>query len=74
MKPAATVSMILYAFGMPLVFLIILFRHRASIVRDQTLRMRGQGGTASNPDFSIRTRYQELYRYVQRLESILVYA
>jgi hypothetical protein len=63
LKPAAVLSLLGYAVGLPLGFLVVLVRHRESIIADQALKAVGQGGTeATNPYYSIRTRYQELYR------------
>lgn len=59
----ATLSLVVYTFGIPLAFLVILVRHRDAIKRDQALRVANQGASeASNPYFHIRQRYQELYR------------
>jgi hypothetical protein len=63
LKPAAALSLLGYAVGLPVAFLVILLRHRQSIVADQALRVAGQGGTeATNPYFHIRMQFQELYR------------
>jgi hypothetical protein len=65
LKPAAALSLVVYAFGLPLSFLVVLTKHHATIHADQALRVAGQGGTeATNPYFHIRTRFQELYRCV----------
>ncbi len=54
-------SLGLYAVGIPALFLIILGTHGASIRRDQSLKVQGKGATeATNPDFSVRRRYQKL--------------
>ena len=64
MQPAAALSLLIYAAGLPLGFLFILVKHRVSIRADQALRAVGQGtAEATNPYFHIRTRYQELYRF-----------
>jgi hypothetical protein len=63
LKPAAALSLVGYAVGLPLAFLVLLVKHRASIIADQALRVAGQGGTeATNPYFHIRMQFQELYR------------
>ena len=63
LKPAAALSIVVYTIGLPVTFLGILLRHRHAIFADQTLRMANEGATpASNPNFHIRRRYQELYR------------
>ena len=63
LKPAAALSLVGYAVGLPLTFLVLLVKHRASIVADQALRVAGQGSTeATNPYFHIRMQFQELYR------------
>ncbi len=63
LKPAAVLSLLGYAVGLPVAFLYILVKHRASIHADQALKVAGSGGTAAtNPHFHIRTRFQELYR------------
>ncbi len=65
LKPAAALSLVGYAVGLPLTFLVLLVKHRASIVADQALRVAGQGSTeATNPYFHIRMQFQELYRCV----------
>jgi hypothetical protein len=66
-KPAAALSIVVYTIGLPVSFLAILLRHRAAIFADQTLRMANEGATPeTNPNFHIRRRYQELYRFVSR--------
>jgi hypothetical protein len=63
LKPAAALSLLGYAVGLPLSFLVLLVKHRESIIADQALKVTGQGGTeATNPYFHIRMRFQELYR------------
>ncbi len=63
LKPAAALSIVVYTLGLPAAFLAILIRHRNAIYADQTLRMANQGASdATNPNFYIRRRYQELYR------------
>jgi hypothetical protein len=63
LKPAAALSIVVYTLGLPAAFLTILVRHRGAIYADQTLRVGNQGATeATNPNFHIRRRYQELYR------------
>ncbi len=63
LKPAAAFSIVVYTLGLPAAFLTILIRHRDAIYADQTLRMANQGASdATNPNFHIRRRYQELYR------------
>jgi hypothetical protein len=65
LRPAATLSLVCYTVGLPVGFLCILAKHRRSIFKDQSMRVAGQGDTeATNPYFHIRTRYQELYRYL----------
>ncbi len=65
LRPAAALSLVCYAVGLPVAFLTILLKHRPHICKDQALRTVGQGATeATNPYFHIRTRYQELYRCV----------
>ena len=67
LRPAATLSLVCYTVGLPVGFLCILAKHRRSIFKDQSMRVAGQGDTeATNPYFHIRTRYQELYRYLTR--------
>jgi hypothetical protein len=64
LKPAAILSFVCYTVGLPLAFLTILLRHREAIRADQTLRLANDGGSeATNPNFHIRRRYQELYRW-----------
>jgi hypothetical protein len=65
LKPAAALSIVVYTVGLPVAFLAILLKHRHAIQADQTLRA-AHGGTspATNPNFHIRRRYQELYRFV----------
>jgi hypothetical protein len=63
LKPAAAVSLVVYTLGLPLSFLVILLKHRHAIRADQKLRVGNQGNSeATNPNFHIRRRYQELYR------------
>jgi hypothetical protein len=65
LKPAAGLSIAVYTIGLPLTFLFILLNHRHAIFADQTLRMANAGSSeATNPNFHIRRRYQELYRCV----------
>ncbi len=65
MKPAAVLSLLAYTVGMPASFFVILFTHRTAIFEDQTMRMRGLGGTPlTNPNFHVRRRFEKLYRYV----------
>ena len=53
----------MYTGGIPLAFSALMWRHRDSIIADQELRMQGIGESrASNPQFSTRVRYQELYQ------------
>ncbi len=67
LKPAAVLSIIGYTLGLPLSFMVILLRHRVAIHADQTLRLADKGHSeATNPNFHIRRRYQELYRYHAR--------
>lgn len=62
MKPAAILSLLLYTAGLPLSFLAILVRYRSQISADQSLRQRNLGDSpATNPNFYIRLRFQELY-------------
>lgn len=62
LKPAAAVSLVLYAAGIPCVFLALLVIHRDRVVRDQVLKVQGLGSTvATNADFPIRRRFQKLY-------------
>ncbi len=63
LKPAAALSLAGYAVGLPLTFLVLLVKHRQSILADQALKVSGQGGTeATNPYFHVRMQFQELYR------------
>jgi hypothetical protein len=63
LKPAAALSIVVYTLGLPVAFLTILIRHRGAIHADQTLRVANEGESeATNPNFHIRRRYQELYR------------
>jgi hypothetical protein len=63
LKPAAALSIVVYTLGLPTAFLTILIRHRDAIYADQTLRVANEGESeATNPNFHIRRRYQELYR------------
>ncbi len=67
LRPAAALSLVCYAVGLPVAFLFMLVKHRASIHADQALRVAGKGATEStNPYFHVRTRYQELYRWEPR--------
>jgi hypothetical protein len=62
MRPAAILSLLGYTIGLPAVFFTILVVHRRAIFEDQTLRQKNLGNDpASNPNFSIRKRYKELY-------------
>ena len=62
LRPYAIASLIVYTLGVPLVFGIVLYVHRKEIEEDQKLREAGTGDTAdTNPQYYIRTRYQELY-------------
>ncbi len=62
MRPAAIASLLGYTIGLPAAFLTILVVHRTAIFQDQTLRQRNLGNDpASNPNFSTRKRYKELY-------------
>jgi hypothetical protein len=62
MVTPAAFSLLLYTVGFPLFYFCILLRHRSAIRRDQLLRAADAGNTAaSNPDFHVRRRYQELY-------------
>ena len=50
LKPAAALSLAGYAVGLPLTFLVLLVKHRQSIIADQALKVAGLGGTeATNP-------------------------
>jgi hypothetical protein len=61
--PPAILSLLVYTIGIPMTFLAILVIHGPAIKLDQTMRAANQGGTeASNPEYYIRKRYQELYR------------
>lgn len=63
LRPAAVLSLVCYAVGLPVTFMVILVKHRREIAKDQALRVADLGATeATNPYFHIRTRYQELYR------------
>ena len=65
MKPAASLSLVLYAAGLPLGTFLILLSHRRAIHDDQTLRMKGLGSTrATNPNYHVRRRFEKLYRCV----------
>lgn len=60
--PPAILSLLVYTIGIPMTFLAILVIHGPAIKLDQTMRAANQGGTeASNPEYYIRKRYQELY-------------
>lgn len=62
MKPAAVLSLIGYTIGLPTAFLCILVRFRREIQEDQRLRVANRGGSeATNANFHIRRRFQELY-------------
>ena len=62
LRPYAIASLIIYTFGIPLAFGSILYFHRREIEADQKLKEEGDGNTpSSNPNYYIRTRYQELY-------------
>jgi hypothetical protein len=63
LKPSAVLSLLGYAVGLPMTFIVLLVKHRESILADQALKVAGQGGTeATNPYFHIRMQFQELYR------------
>ncbi len=65
LRPAAVLSLLGYAVGLPVAFLVVLWRHRQSIIADQVLKVAGKGGSeATNPYFHIRMQFQELYRCV----------
>lgn len=67
LKPAAALSIVMYTLGLPAAFLGILVWHRTAIHADQTLRVANEGASAAtNPNYHIRMRYQELYRWVVR--------
>jgi hypothetical protein len=62
MRPAAIASLLGYTIGLPAAFFTILVVHRTAIFQDQTLRQANQGNSpTTNPNFSIRKRYKELY-------------
>jgi hypothetical protein len=62
MRPAAIASLLCYTIGLPATFFTILVVHRTAIFQDQSLRQKNLGNDpASNPNFSIRKRYKELY-------------
>jgi hypothetical protein len=59
----ASLSLVVFGLGIPVLFLVVLVRHRASITQDQMLYATDQGGTAAtNPQWRIRRRYKELYQ------------
>ncbi len=65
MKPAASLSLVLYTAGLPIGTFLILLSHRRAIHDDQTLRMKGLGSTrATNPNYHVRRRFEKLYRCV----------
>jgi hypothetical protein len=64
MRPAAIASLLGYTIGLPAAFLTILVVHRTAIFQDQSLRQKNLGNDlVSNPNFSIRKRYKELYAW-----------
>jgi hypothetical protein len=65
LKPVAALSLVVFTAGLPASFLFALLRHRHAIVADQKLREVHAGDSPdTNPNFHIRTRFQELYRCV----------
>jgi hypothetical protein len=64
LKPWAYGSLVAYTLGLPAVFAGILVVYRREILADQELRSNSAGNSrASNPHFSVRQRFQELYRW-----------
>ena len=62
LTPYAIASFVFYSLGVPVLFAAVLYRHRVAINADQELRRLGMGDSEkSNPQFSTRKRYQELY-------------
>ncbi len=67
MKPAAALSLVVYAAGIPLAYFYLLVKHRSAIVADQVLKLQGLGNTkTSNPNFHIRRRLQKLYVWLSQ--------
>jgi hypothetical protein len=61
MKPAGALALVLYAIGIPAVFLAVLVKYRTGIKEDQRMKLKGQGNSASsNPHYGIRRRFQKL--------------
>ena len=59
-------SAVVYTMGIPLAFGYILLKHRHEIRADQELLARGLGGApATNPNFHIRQRFNQLYETFQ---------
>jgi hypothetical protein len=62
LRPYAILSILVYTIGIPFAFACILYRKRVEIRADQALKEQEIGDSAdTNPNFSVRRRYQELY-------------
>jgi hypothetical protein len=72
--PFASLTLVLYGAGVPLLFAYVFKRHGTAIQRDQRRWLVGLGDSAeSNGDYAIRRRYARLYqdfspRYVTRCD------
>ena len=63
LMPYAALSLLVYGLGIPAMFLLVLYRNRDAVRRDQTLWLIGRGTRRlDNPDFSVRQRYARLYQ------------
>jgi hypothetical protein len=62
MRIVSSLSLVLYGFGLPLLFVWVLRTHRNAVFFDQLLRVRGEGESAlTNPYIHIRRRFRKLY-------------
>jgi hypothetical protein len=61
MRALGGLCVALYGIGLPALFAVLLYRHRAAIVEDQVLRAKGEGETAlTNPNITTRRRFRKL--------------
>jgi hypothetical protein len=71
MKPWAALSLALFAVGLPLSFFSVMYWFRNEIYADQCLRARNVGSSpATNPNFHVRKRFEELYRWATQCHRV----
>jgi hypothetical protein len=62
MVPYGVLSLLFYGLGTPLMFGLVLWRHREPMRRDVAMLAAGRGDNAlENPDYWVRRRYSRLY-------------